>query len=194
MTTKKISTIGAILSVIVIAIFFILAFVMKVDHAWLAMFIGGIIVTSYFIVASNFRVDDPKENTSKAGLVIGCLAALIIGTVTTVYVINDTKNDQNNGGQSSSSDNRGSTSTPSIVGKWKYDDPDLGDSFVYTFNADGTGNYTAAGDFTYKIDGNKIAITYKATDATFDTEFEISGDRLNIKDSGGNDTFYKRAK
>lgn len=81
----------------------------------------------------------------------------------------------------------------SIVGSWKNDD--LGYDFIYTFNEDGTGNYDAAGsdmEFTYKIDGNKISILYTGNTESFDTEFKIDGDTLNVVDSLGNDTLYKR--
>ena len=44
--------------------------------------------------------------------------------------------------------------------------------------------------FTYTIDGNKLAITYDT--GLFETEYEINGDILNVKDSGGSDTLYKK--
>lgn len=81
----------------------------------------------------------------------------------------------------------------SIIGYWKNDE--LGYDFIYTFNEDGTGEYDAAGtimEFTYKTDGNKISILYTGNTASFDTEYELDGDTLNIKDSFGDDTFYKR--
>ena len=47
--------------------------------------------------------------------------------------------------------------------------------------------------FTYTTNGNKISIVYDGG-GTFDTEYEINGDTLNVKDSGGNDTLYKKVK
>ena len=79
----------------------------------------------------------------------------------------------------------------SIVGKWA-----LG-SFVYTFNKDKTCQYDAAGTImkcTYEIDGDKISILYKGDSVPFETTFSIDGDTLNVKDSLGNDTLYKRQK
>ena len=115
------------------------------------------------------------------------------GIVAIVAVVNNNKGNQPSGGDSSQVESGNNSSNPAIVGKWKYDHPSLGDSFVYTFNSDGTGNYTASGDFTYEINGNNIAITYNASGATFETEFEINGDTLNVKDSAGNDTIYKKS-
>lgn len=124
--------------------------------------------------------------------ICGGIVAIVAIVAVVVAVINNNKGGQPSGTDSSQveTSNNGNSA---IVGKWKYDHPSLGDSFVYTFNSDGTGNYTASGDFTYKIDGNNIAITYNASGATFETEFEINGDTLNVKDSAGNDTFYKKS-
>ena len=85
----------------------------------------------------------------------------------------------------------------SIVGSWKYDG--IGSlNFEYTFNEDGTGKYDVAGtamEFTYELkDDNKISILYKGTTTPFETEYSIDGDKLNIKDSLGNDTIYKKVK
>lgn len=146
---------------------------------------------------------------NKTPIIITVAVVVVVAVIAAIVVIiNNNGNNGNNEGQSpennssqietNGDNNQNNTNansqTGSIVGKWKYDDPDLGDSFVYTFNADGTGNYTAAGNFTYIIDGKNISITYNTSGATFDTVFEIDGDRLNMIDSVGNDTFYKRAK
>ncbi|MBR3132683.1 MAG: hypothetical protein IKG42_01155 [Clostridia bacterium] len=81
----------------------------------------------------------------------------------------------------------------SIVGYWENNDYGL--SFIYTFNEDGTGEYDAAGtimEFTYKTDGDKISILYTGNTVSFDTEYKIDGDTLNVIDSLGDDTLYKR--
>ncbi|MBR2827832.1 MAG: hypothetical protein IKE70_01190 [Bacilli bacterium] len=78
-----------------------------------------------------------------------------------------------------------------IVGKWA-----LG-KFVYTFNKDKTCQYDASGTImkcTYEIDGDKISILYDGNTLPFETTFSIDGDTLNVKDSLGNDTLYKRQK
>ncbi len=76
-----------------------------------------------------------------------------------------------------------------IVGKWAYG------SFVYTFNADNTCNYNAAGtnlDCTYEIKEDKLSILYKGNTETFDTKFKIEDDKLIIKDSLDNDVVYTK--
>lgn len=80
-----------------------------------------------------------------------------------------------------------------LVGKWSLDY--AGSTYTYTFNDDGTGTYDAAGTlmkFKYTTNGNKISITYDGNTSSFDTTFEIKGNELNVKDSFGEDTIYKR--
>ena len=112
------------------------------------------------------------------GIICGAVVAVAAAVGITVAVINNNNGD-----------------TPAIVGKWKYYDKDSSYSldFVYTFNKDGTGSYSMSGasmPFTYVTDGNKITITYDS--GPFETEYEINGDILNVKDSGGSDTLYKK--
>ena len=83
----------------------------------------------------------------------------------------------------------------SIVGSWKYESAD----YTYTFKEDGTGTYNALGtimEFTYTIDETgeekKISILYKGNTAPFETTFTIKDKELNIKDSFGKDTIYKK--
>lgn len=78
-----------------------------------------------------------------------------------------------------------------IVGTWKYEQGE----YTYHFNEDGTGDYSyynAKMEFDYKTEGNKLSITYKGSTSPFETEYSIDGDTLNIKDSFGKDTIYKR--
>ncbi len=130
--------------------------------------------------------------------IIIAVASVMVAAAIAITAFFIIKNNNKEGEGNSSSSNGSSSQTSNdpksaIVGKWMYYDEDFGTlDFTYTFNADGTGNYTAAGNFTYKIDGNKITINYD--NAPFETEFEIKGDTLNIKDSIGNDTLYKRVK
>ncbi len=83
-----------------------------------------------------------------------------------------------------------------IVGEWKNDS--LGSyEYIYTFSEDGTGQYDAAGTimpFTYEIDGDKISILYEGNTDPFETTFSIDGDTLNVLDSLGKDTLYKKIK
>ena len=145
---------------------------------------------------------------NKTPVIITVAVVVVIAVVAVIAIVANNNNNGDNGEQSSENNNSQIETSDgnnqnnanvepqasSIVGKWKFDDPNLGEAFVYTFNADGTGNYTASGNFTYTVDGNNLSITYAASGATFETEFEISGDRLNIIDSFGDDTFYIRAE
>lgn len=77
-----------------------------------------------------------------------------------------------------------------IVGKWAYGS---GESFMYTFNSDGTCHYTANNkDCTYKVDGDKLSITYEGSTAPFETTFKIEDNKLIIKDSFGSDVVYEK--
>ena len=83
--------------------------------------------------------------------------------------------------------------TESIVGSWRYEGAD----YTYTFNEDGTGDYNVYGSevkFTYSIKDNKISILYDGNTSPFETEYSIKGDTLNVKDSSGNDTLYKKVQ
>lgn len=81
-----------------------------------------------------------------------------------------------------------------IVGSWKYD----GGGYTYTFNEDGTGKYEngiSALEFTYETkDGNILSILYTGSTVPFETEYKIEGDTLNVIDSFGSDTIYKKVK
>ena len=80
-----------------------------------------------------------------------------------------------------------------IVGQWKYDGAD----YTYTFNEDGTGNYNAYGtkmEFTYELKDDQISILYTGNTDPFETKYSIDGDTLNIVDSLGKDTLYKKVK
>ena len=46
--------------------------------------------------------------------------------------------------------------------------------------------------FKYEIKDNKILITYEGETKPFETEFSIKKNVLNIKDSFGKDTLYRR--
>ena len=73
-----------------------------------------------------------------------------------------------------------------------------GEKKNYTFNSDGTGKYDAAGTimkFTYTLKGDKISIQYEGENMeSFDTKYSIDGNTLNVVDSLGHDTLYKKIK
>ena len=78
-----------------------------------------------------------------------------------------------------------------LVGSWEYESG----GFTYTFNSDGTGVYDVAGTemkFTYTAENSVLAISYEGTSAPMELNYELNGDTLNVKDSGGNDTIYHR--
>ena len=45
---------------------------------------------------------------------------------------------------------------------------------------------------TYKTDGDKLSILYDGNTVSFDTTYSIDGNKLNVKDSLGNDTIYTK--
>ena len=78
-----------------------------------------------------------------------------------------------------------------LVGSWEYESG----GFTYTFNDDGSGVYDVAGTqmkFTYTAENSVLSITYEDSTAPMQLEYVLSGDTLNVKDSGGNDTIYHR--
>ena len=102
---------------------------------------------------------------------------------------NKTNSDNQSNGENQSS------KEVTIVGSWKTQA--YGADYVYTFNADGTGKYDAAGtvmEFTYTTEGSKISILYTGNTDPFETEYSIDGETLNVKDSLGKDTLYSRVK
>ena len=75
----------------------------------------------------------------------------------------------------------------SIVGSWTYPNSTM----TYVFKEDGTGSYYGR-DFTYTVDGENLSILYNGDTISFDTTYEIKDNKLNVRDSFGNDTIYNR--
>lgn len=79
-----------------------------------------------------------------------------------------------------------------IVGKWEHETG----GYTYTFNEDGTGNYAygeSKMEFTYTAtEDGKLSILYTGNTAPFESTYTIDGNTLNIKDSFGSNTIYKR--
>jgi major membrane immunogen (membrane-anchored lipoprotein) len=77
-----------------------------------------------------------------------------------------------------------------IIGSWDYS------GFVYVFNEDMTGSYTAGGTemkFTYEDDGEKVTITYEGNTKGSTYEYKVEDDKLIIKDSFDNEVeYYKK--
>ena len=82
-----------------------------------------------------------------------------------------------------------------IVGSWSYN-PYGSTEYIYTFNADKTGSYSAGGtamDFTYEDDGTKVSILYTGNTVASSYEYRIEeGKKLFIKDSFGSELEYDK--
>ena len=81
-----------------------------------------------------------------------------------------------------------------LVGEWYYND-----NTFYTFNADGTGSYTAfgalVGDFTYTEKDGKLTLNYEGFSMPIVFNYKVEGKTLTILSGEGNigsDTEYKR--
>ena len=72
-----------------------------------------------------------------------------------------------------------------LVGTWSYG------SYVYTFNADGTGDYSGSA-LTWEDLGDKISILYDGFSSPMELEYSIDGDTLTIVDSFGEGVEYTR--
>lgn len=76
-----------------------------------------------------------------------------------------------------------------LLGLWEYENG----GYIYNFKEDGSGTYDTGGTvmkFTYTADGSKVSITYEGNTSPLVLDYEINGNKLNVKDSNGNDTFY----
>ena len=78
------------------------------------------------------------------------------------------------------------SSKGTIVGDWVYENG----GYTYHFNEDGTGTYMDTMKLTYTEDNGKVKITFEGMDNSLEGTWE--GDTLNVKDSFGSDTIYKR--
>lgn len=71
-----------------------------------------------------------------------------------------------------------------IVGDWEYENG----GYTYHFNEDGTGTYMGTMNLTYTEDNGAVTINFEG----YSLEGTWEGDVLNVKDSFGSDTIYKR--
>ena len=92
------------------------------------------------------------------------------------------------------SGNNGANKEKGIVGSWYYND-----NTFYTFNADGTGSYTAFGNlfgnFTYTESEGKLTLNYEDTTIPTVFNYKMDGKTLTILAGEGNigrDTEYTR--
>ena len=128
----------------------------------------------------------------KKAIKILSIAAVIV-MICTVTACNKNDSDRE---ESSAASVVSEQPADSLTGKWQSKDrPD----YIYTFNADGTGQYDMAGkvlelDYNTTEEGT-ITITFHEEGYTSVTlRYTLDGDTLNIKDSFGSDTIYLRVE
>ena len=113
----------------------------------------------------------------KKSIALICALVLLAGCLTAC-------GNSENGGSNAGAD--------SIIGTWEYVDG----GFTYEFKADGTGVYGFGNlggmNFTYATQDGILSIQYEGNAEPTDLEYILDGDTLNIKDSFGSDTIYKR--
>ena len=92
------------------------------------------------------------------------------------------------------SGNNGGGKEEGIVGSWYYND-----NTFYTFNADGTGSYTAYGNlfgnFTYTEADGKLTLNYDGSTNPTVFNIKLDGKTLTIlagESNWGGDTDYKK--
>lgn len=98
---------------------------------------------------------------------------------------------KNDGDTDSSDSERSANDT--LTGQWRSEE--LSD-YIYIFNENGSGAYNMGGnvvELNYSTENGKITINFlKEGYSSVTLVYEMDGDRLNIKDSYGKDTFYIR--
>ena len=77
------------------------------------------------------------------------------------------------------------SSSNGIVGSWAHD------GWVYTFNEDGTGDYSGS-QITYNTSGDIINIYYFGSTYPTSLNYKIEGKQLIITDSFGTDVIYEK--
>ena len=81
----------------------------------------------------------------------------------------------------------------SIVGSWATEL--YGDEYVYTFNADGTGVYNAAGkimNLTYKTEDGIYYETFEGSSATVEHPYRVENNQFIVQDSYGQEIVYNK--
>lgn len=115
--------------------------------------------------------------------VIFSMIAVVVMTLSFVSCGNSGNNGGDKGGKEQG-----------IVGSWYYND-----NTYYTFNADGTGSYTAFGslfgNFTYKESDGQLVLNYENSTEPTVFNYKLEGKTLTIlagESNFGGDTAYKR--
>lgn len=122
----------------------------------------------------------------KAVKLLAAISALIM-----MFTFAGCNRNNGNAGNESQASTVSEQSLDPLAGQWQSEE--LSD-YIYTFNGDGTGKYDMAGkvlELNYATEDSKITLTFLQEGYTPITlDYELDGDRLNIKDSFGKDTFY----
>lgn len=125
--------------------------------------------------------------------IIRSLAVVLV--LASLCVFTACNNNGGNTGESGTAQESVLKTDERLAGKWQSEKKS---NYVYTFNADGTGQYDMGGnvlELTYTNEDGKITLSFTQEGYTPVTlSYEMDGDRLNIKDSYGKDTFYIRVK
>lgn len=126
-------------------------------------------------------------------LALGLAVAGCSCTTSTTKDSNNTTTTTNTATDRSTSSDKKSNS---VIGSWRYTDKDVPElTATYTFNEDGTGQYDIAGQImklTYKVDGDKLSITFEGQSIPMDVEYKVSDDTLKIKDITDEYIEYKK--
>ncbi|MBR1484036.1 MAG: hypothetical protein IJ598_13875 [Ruminococcus sp.] len=81
----------------------------------------------------------------------------------------------------------------SIVGSWGTEL--YGDAYVYTFNEDGTGTYSAAGkvmNLTYEVKNGIYYESFEGSSKPNERPYRIDGDKFIVKDTFGDEIIYTK--
>lgn len=115
----------------------------------------------------------------------------IVSVITVLCSFAGCNRNEGNTGNENQASTVSEQSLDPLAGQWQSEE--LSD-YIYTFNGDGTGKYDMAGkvlELNYATEDGKITLTFLQEGYTPVTlDYELDGDRLNIKDSFGKDTFY----
>lgn len=143
-----------------------------------------------------------KTSLFAKAIAVVCAVLMIVS----LAACGSSKTDDTNGTNNSTSDTSSTASTTDskadsadskaepagnsdILGSWEYESG----GYTYTFNEDGTGVYdlgTSTMEFTYEISDTELSILYTGNTDPMVLEYEIDGNKLNVKDSFGKDTIY----
>ena len=168
---------------------------------WIVSFVGIILMCLLYIIANGI---DKDKNTNKSEVkIMKKLFTRLLALAFAALLIVSLAACNSNGNTPAANDSPAETAADSadtpaadasasgILGSWEYESG----GYTYTFNADGTGTYDVSGtimNFTYEASDTTLSILYDGNTEPMELEYILDGDTLNVKDSFGSDTIYKR--